>query len=337
MKLNTAISLAGVILLLIIGMVVFLGWSEKEPPKVYKIGILVRGSGYEPAVEGYKGKMKELGYEEGRNVVYDIRFVSNREDLPKVAQEFVDYGVNLIHTYSTPATQAAYEITKDLPNPVPIVFGSMGDPLASGAVKGIQSSGTNVTGVASLSTELTAKRLELLKELFPEAKKVALPHTAREAGDVAANLSADIALDTAQELGVDLVLFPVEDRDDNKRAAELIKKEDVDGIIVGGDSLVWGSIEVYIEQAIKERLPLAVFDLTQVKKGALVGYGPDYKVSGEQSAILTDKILNGRHPSELPIEVPHKLILAFNSKTAQQIDLNASLDFLAKVDVFIEE
>ena len=337
MRRNIIALLIGLFLLIVIGIIFIVSSQIPETPRVYKIGILVRGEGYDPAVEGYLKKMKELGYEEGKNVIYDIRFVTAKEDLPVVAQEFIDAGVDLIHVYSTPATQAVYNATKDLPKPIPIVFGSMGDPLASGVVKGIQSSGTNVTGVASLSTELTAKRLELIQELFPAAKRVAMPHTAREAGDMAANISVDIALETAEKLGMEIILFPVKDKADNTRVAKLIKKKDVEGIIVGGDSLIWGNIQDYINQAIEEKLPLAAFDISQVKKGALVGYGPDYAISGEQSAVLTDKILKGRLPTELPLEVPQKLILAFNAKTAEKIGFAVPQNFLVKVDILVEE
>ncbi len=337
MKRNIIVLLGGLFFLIVVGIIFIVSSQIPETSRTYKIGILVRGEGYDPAVAGYLKKMKEIRYEEGKNVLYDIRYVSAKEDLPKAAQECVEAKVDLIHTYSTPATQAVYNATKNLLDPIPVVFGSMGDPLASGTVKGIQSSGTNVTGVASLSTELTAKRLELIKELFPAAKKVAMPHTAKEAGDRAADISVDIALETAEKLGMEIIPFPVKDKADNARAAKLIKKGDVEGMIVGGDSLIWGSIQDYINQAIEEKLPLAAFDISQVKKGALVGYGPDYAISGEQSAVLTDKILKGRLPAELPIEVPQKLILVFNDKTAKLIGFTVSSDFLAKVDIFIEE
>jgi putative ABC transport system substrate-binding protein len=296
----------------------------------------VRGSGYNQAVEGYQKKMAELGYIEGENVVYDIRFVSKKEELPNVAKSFVEEGVDLIHVYSTPATKAVYEVTKDMEKPIPVVFGSMGDPLASGTVKDIQHSGTNVTGVASLSTELTAKRVEFITELVPDAKRIAMPHTAREAGDIAANLSVDIALETADRLGVEVVPLPVVDKTDNARVAKLITSDKYDGIVVGGDSLIWGSLDLYISQAIQEKLPLAVFSVGQVSKGALVGYGPDYAISGRQSAVLTDKILKGQKPTDLPIEVPQRLVVVVNKSTADAIGLKLDPEFLSKVDIVVE-
>lgn len=305
--------------------------------KVHHIGIFVRGSGYEAAVAGYRRKMRELGYTEGKNVSYDVRFVSAKEEVNRAIQDFIAEGVDLIHTYSTPATQAAYAMTKDLPHPIPVVFGSMGDPLLSGVIKDFGRPGTNVTGVTSLSTELTARRVELLREISPAARRIAMPYTAAENGDIAATKSVTIAQEAAGKLGMTMVLFPVRVKEDNATTAQKIQRRDVDGMIVGGDSLVWSSIDMYIAQAIKQKIPFAAFDLSQVKKGALVGFGPDFAVSGEQAAVLTNQILRGRSPADIPVEVPRKLLLAINRKTAVAIGITFSEAFLKKVDVIIDE
>ncbi len=326
------------VLIVLVG---FLWWSNSAAPpraeKKYHIGILVRGSGYEAAVEGYRAKMKELGYEEGKNVVYAVRFVSAKEDLAPAVDTFLKEGVDLIHTYSTPATQAAYEATKDMQDPTPVVFGSMGDPLLSGVVRDLARPGTNVTGVSSLSTETTAHRLELLREINPAIRRVAMPYTAAENKDAAADKSVEIAKDTARKLGVEMAFFPVRTKEDNAAAASRILAPDIEGMIVGGDSLVWGSIDVYIAAAIKEKIPFAAFDVSQVRKGALIGFGPDYAVSGEQSAILTNQILRGKAPADIPVQVPHKLLLVVNQKTAAAIGISLPDAFLKKADRVIDE
>ncbi len=306
------------------------------PEKVYKIGILVRGSGYEVAVESYKRKMTELGYREGENISYDIRFVSAREELPRVVEEFLAERTDLIHTYSTPATQAAYEVTKIMSIPTPVVFGSVGDPLIAGVVRDFQHPGTNVTGVTSLSTELTARRLELLYEINPSTKRIAMPHTALENGDIAAAKSVEIAEKTAREFGMKLILLPVRAKEDNAVVARRIMRQEMDGMIVGGDSLVWGDIDLYIAQAIREKIPFAAFDLNQVQKGALLGFGPDLAISGEQSAVITHQILRGRSPGEIPVEVPRRLLLMINQATARAIGIALPDAFLQKADVVIE-
>lgn len=335
---NILLSLGLFFLAVVIGV---LWWnndaSVPSTPKKYFIGILVRGSGYESAVDGYRRKMTELGYTEGDTITYDIRFVSAKEDITSVVQDFIKEGVDLIHTYSTPATQAAYQATKDMPHPIPVVFGSVGDPILAGVVHNFERPGTNVTGVSSLSTETTARRLELLREINPRARRIAMPHTDPENGDLAADKSVQIARDTALKLGLQMVFLPVRSKEDNITAAQRILGKDIDGIIVGGDSLVWGSIDVYIEQSIKEKIPFAAFDLSQVQKGALVGFGPDYGVAGEQSAILTNQILRGGSPAEIPVEVPRKLLLIINQRTAAAIGISLPDTFLKKADRVIGE
>ena len=320
----------------VVGVVAYQRFLQK-PAKTYVVGILVRGAGYEAAVEGYKMRMAELGYAEGQNIRYDIRFVDAKEQLPVVVQEFIKGNVDLIHVYSTPATQEAYKGTKDLPNPIPVVFGSMGDPLIAGVVKSAQRPGTNVTGVASLSTELTAKRLELLKQINPATRRVGFPNTRGEEGFWAASKSFDTAPKAAPKLGIELTFYPVKTKAENATVAKKITRENADGIIVGGDSLIWGSIEVYIAQAIAEKIPFSAFDLSQIKKGALVGVGPDYAVSGKQSADISHKIFRGSDPAEIPVQTPERLLTAVNLKTASAIGITFTPEFMSQVDVVINE
>lgn len=310
--------------------------EETQHAKTYHIGILVRGSGYDPAVDGFKKRMSELGYEEGSTITYDVRFVSDKNKLQDAVREFVSSGADLIHTYSTPATEAAIAVTKTMAHPTPIVFGSVGDPLLLSAVRSIEHPGANVTGVASLSTDLTAKRLQLLKEMDPRISRVAMPRTAEEAGDRAANKSVAIAQQAAQDLGIALTLYPVKTQQDNDVVAKKIRRNDTDGMIVGGDSLVWGSLDTYIGQQVAEKIPLAAFSLSQVEQGALMGIGPDLAVSGRQSAEIANKILRGSDPADIPVQVPEKLVFAINMDTARKIGIAFDPAFLRKADVQIK-
>lgn len=300
-----------------------------EEAKIYKIGVLVRGKTYKPGVDGFLAKMRSLGYEEGKNINYIIRYVDRREDLPSVVAEFLKEGVDLIHTYSTPATIEAYKQSQT----VPIVFGSMGDPLASKTVESLQKPNTNVTGVNSLSAPLASKRLEFLKEASPKIRKVAMPLTPE---DVPGKSSYEHALIAAKKLGVEIVPYYISKERDVKATASAIKKEDVDGIVISSDSSVWSNLATYIKQARTEKLPFAVFDKGMVEEGGLLGYGPDYFTSGEQSAVFVDKILRGAKPGDLPIENPSKLILVINLKTAKEIGLALPQALLLKADKIYE-
>ena len=318
-------------------MLLFQRQFEQQPLKTYRVAIVTRKdvAAYEEAIQSYRKKMGDLGYIDGKNVSYNVRHYNNNGELKEIVRDVVASGYDLISTYSTPATVEAYTQTKDLPQPIPIVFGSVGDPLSAGVVHDIGRPGTNVTGVVSLATELTSNRIRLLKEIMPSIKRIAMPHSADELSDSSARKSVQVAQQAAQELNINLVLFSVSSPAKNADIAAMITKEKVDGMIVGGDSLIWGGIDLYIAQAIKEKIPMAAFDLTQITKGALIGVGPDYTHVGQQAATLTHQILRGTTPATIAIQVPDKLILAVNFTTARAIGITLSDELLKRADVVI--
>ena len=321
---------AGIIIILAFLVFSYINTFHKPPlNRSVTIGIIVRGSSYTPGVEGFKKKMAELGYEEGKNIRYDTVFVDKREDIAPVIKRFINEHVDLIHTYSTPVTVEAYNQTKT----IPIVFGSMGDPLASQTIKTLENSGTNVTGVNSLSSPLVVKRLEYLVEAVPGVKKIAIPFTP---DDIPSKTSYALALETAKKLGVTLVPYYISNGHTSAEVAKTILRRDVDGIVISSDTAVWANLDTYVKQSIKEKLPFSVFDKDMVVKGGLIGYGPDYFVSGEQSAVLADKILHGQLPTNLPIENSRKFILAINLDTANAIKVHLPQTLLEKADLVIQ-
>ena len=305
--------------------------------RIYHIAIVTRKgvASYEEAITNYRKKMNEIGYIEGKNIFYDIRYYDKNAELKEIIRDIVASDPHVISTYSTPATVEAYEQTKNLTQPIPIVFGSIADPLSAGVVHDITRPGTNVTGVVSLASELTSNRIRLLKEINPAIKRISMPHSADELNDASARKSVQVAQIAAQELGVHLILFPVLSPDKNASTAAMITKEKIDGMIIGGDSLIWSGIDVYIAQAIKEKIPFAAFDLTQITKGALIGIGPDYTHVGKQAAALTHQILRGTSPATIAIQVPERLILAVNLVTARAIGITFGDELLKRVDIVI--
>ena len=171
-------------------------------------------------------------------------------------------------------------------------------------------------------------------EAVPTVKKVAFPMTP---DDIPGQSSYEIALDIAPKLGIELVPYYITEERDSIATARAIRKEDVDGIVISSDTAVWSRLATYIDQAIQEKLPFAVFDKDMVAKGGLLGYGPDYFGSGEQSAVYADKILQGANPANLPIDSPRKLLLAINNSTAQAIGIEFPPDFLKKADVEVTD
>jgi putative ABC transport system substrate-binding protein len=334
--------IVGIVLLLVAaGAVVFVliqyrSAALSPQSRVYHIGILARGRGsYEVAIKGFQNRMRELGYIEGQNVVYDIRYLSTKDELDKAAQDFVNARVDLMSSYSTPATQAVYRATQQMPSQIPIVFGSLSDPIAAGVVKRIEEPGTNATGVTSLASDLTTKRIELLTRIIPGIKKVAMPRSAVELNDIAVNRSVALGEQAAKELGIELVFFPVRTKEEIASSAAGITARRVQGMIVGGDSLVWGGLDTYIKQAIKEKIPFSAFDIDQVKRGALIGFGPDYSVMGQQVAVISDQIIKGRKPGDIPVETPKKLLLTINLDTARAIGITLDPQLLKEADVII--
>jgi len=319
----------GLIVLLIVAGYVFSRYSlPQTSEKIQKVGIIVRGKSYEAAVGGFKAKMNELGYEEGKNILYNIQFVNKREDLPGVVKAMLDDGVELLHTYSTPATIEAFNQTKI----VPIVFGSMGDPIASGLVQTLQKPGLNVTGISSLSVDTVGKRMEYVKQLVPSIRRVAFAFTE---SDIPARRSYEEAIKAAPRLGLVIVPYYITPERSVQETAAAIFKKDVDAIVISSDSATWANLVDYIAQAKKEKLPFSVFDKDMVEKGGLVGYGPDYAIVGGQAALLVSKILKGAIPGDLPVESPNKFILAINLKTAEENGITISDSFLSIVDFIV--
>lgn len=331
------------VLLLAVGVGTML-WTQYRPApaspssQMYNIGILSRGRGsYEVAIKGFQKQMQELGYVEGQNVTYDIRYLSTKQELDQAVQDFMTAEVDLINTYSTPATQAAYRGTQSMANPIPIVFGSLSDPIGAGVVKSIEEPGTNATGVTSLASDLTTKRIELLTRIVPGIKSIAMPRSAAELNDASVNRSVALAEQAAKRLGIELVQLPVKTQEENPANAARITADRVQGMIVGGDSLIWGNLDDYIKQAIKEKIPFSAFDTDQVKRGALIGFGPDYTVMGQQVATMSDKVLLGKKPEDIPVETPKRLFLTVNLETARAIGITLDPELLKEAEVIIGE
>lgn len=301
--------------------------AAQPPPTL--IGILVRGKSYTPGVDGFKEKMQQLGYREGENVRYLARFIDAREDIPAAVSEFIRSGVVLFYTLSTPVTGEVYKQTKT----IPVIFGSVGDPLATDFVESLQHPGKNVTGISSLSVSLVGKRLEFLLEAVPSVKKVAYPFTPE---DIPAAKSYPVVLGAAHKLGVTIVPYLISKDRDAKATALAIRRRDVDGIVLAADSATWSALNVYVDQAIKEKLPFAVFDKDMVAAGGLIGYGPDYFTVGQQAAVLADKILHGQRPGELPVETPQRFLLGVNLDTAAAIGVRLPPPLLQKADFIVQ-
>ncbi|MBI4487489.1 MAG: ABC transporter substrate-binding protein [Deltaproteobacteria bacterium] len=314
-------------------MAVWLLWGAgpSEAQRIYRIGALVGNDQFVPAIEGFKKRMAELGYQEGKNIKYDVYNARGERDLiGQMAQKLVRDKPDLIVTSSTTATTPVAKLTEG--SGIPVVFLSAGNPLVF--VKSYSSSGNNLTGISSSEIDLTEKRMELLKELAPGIKKVISLNNPKSE-NYEANLKA--TREAAKKLGLGLAEINVTSREEVlKQAKGLLTRKLGDGIMHPPDAIISAAIREITPEINKEKLPSVAVNIGSVKAGALITYAADFFALGQRGAALVDKILKGTKPSDLPIEQPYKLKLVVNLKTAKTIGLKIPKEILLRADEVIE-
>jgi putative tryptophan/tyrosine transport system substrate-binding protein len=306
------------------------GWAQG--PKVYRIGGLVADNQFLPAIDGFKQRMAELGYQEGKNVVYDLQnSMGDREALVKLAAILVQQKPDLIVTSSTTATLPIAKLTKG--TPLPVVFLSAGDPLR--LVKSYASSGNNLTGISSSSIDLIPKRIELLKNIVPKIKRIIV---LVDAGGINSQAAFKVVRNVAPKLELEPVELKVEAKnaEEMKQKTLLIKRSLGDALFVPPEATIVAATEDIARQAIKETLPQVGPNVETVKRGLLAAYSSNYYSTGQQGALLVDKVLKGAKPADLPIELPFKLHLMLNLKTARAIGLDIPKQILLQADDVIK-
>jgi putative ABC transport system substrate-binding protein len=318
--------------LLILALIMAPCWAEAQKP--YRVGALVADDQFIPAVDGFKQRMTELGYVEGKDITYDFQNSKGDQDLlRKLAETLVHRKPDLIVTSSTTASVPIAKLTKG--TNLPVVFLSAGDPLR--LVKSYASSGNNLTGISSSSVELTAKRMELLKGLAPKIKRVILLIDTAAIGINHERLTSD-AQEAAKKLGLEHERLAIHTKnpDEMKQKIHLIKRSLGDALFVPPVATIVASTEDIVRQVIKEKLPHVGPNVETVKRGLLAAYSSNYHSLGQQGAVLVDKILKGAKPADLPIEQPFKLHLRVNLKTARELGLDIPKDILLQADEIIQ-
>ncbi|HXF74726.1 MAG TPA: ABC transporter substrate-binding protein [Methylomirabilota bacterium] len=301
-----------------------------QAQKIYSIGSLNTADQFINAFASFKVRMAELGYREGHNVRYQhYNAKGDSERLRGAANKLAEEKVDLIVTSSTTATVAAAKAAMSAR--IPVLFLSAGNP--EKLVQSFAGFGNNLAGISSASLELTGKRFELLRELAPRAKRVAMPLNPK---GVSYSDIVSEARQTAAKLGFEIAEVHVTAVDEMASVIPTITRKSYDAIFHPPDSLVTEGVEVVANQAVKEKLPVVTSLLVNVKRGCLATYAADYLALGRQGAVLADKILKGAHPAELPIELPDKFKLALNLKTAKAIGLRISKEMLLRADEVVE-
>lgn len=294
----------------------------------YRVGVLHTGFFEEiPSVAGLKAGLKVLGLEEGRNVTLDIRFTRGKlDEAPTAAAALVKSGVDLIFAQ----TEQSARPVKDATQTIPVVFAEVGDPVAAGLVTSVPRPGGNITGISSLATELTPKRLELLKAMFPAVRRV---WVAYYADDLSSAEAARKAQEVAARLKLDVVAQAV--RTPEELVGHLKTLRPGDGLLAP-PSVTMNIPSVILDLERMNRWPALFYNTFWAQAGALVSYGSDPYAEGIQAARLAARILRGERPQDLPVEGCNKIELAVNLKTARSLGVHIPRDILARADRVIE-
>jgi ABC-type uncharacterized transport system substrate-binding protein len=303
--------------------------QAQQPGKVYRIGTLEQTapSGSELLWAAFRKGLRDLGYHEGKNVVFEQRWaMEDRDQLPGLAAELVRSKVNVIVTAATPAALAAKQATTT----IPIVMASQSDPVGTGLVSSLHWPGGNITGLSSMNVELGGKRLELLKEAFPSISNVAL----LGGGSGITSQPKEIE-NTARTLGIQLQVIPVRGSDLQSMFSTVARNR-ADAILLTSSPSLFAQRKQLAELAGKSRLPTMYPQSEYVDAGGLMSYGIIPSDLFYRAATYVDKILKGAKPTDLPIQQPTKFEFSINLKTSKQIGLTIPPNVLARADRVIK-
>ena len=273
--------------------------------------------------------LSETGYVEGQNVAIEYRWAEGRyERLPALAADLVGQKVDVIVAAGPPSARAAKSATST----IPIVFSS-GDPVGEGLVAGLARPGGNLTGVSLLTVELTAKRLELLSEVVPQAGVIALLVNPNDVN--AERITRDVQ-EGARAKGVQLHVLKAGSESEIDAAFPSLVQQQAGGLVVGTDPFFNSRREQLVSLAARHTVP-AIYEWREfAAAGGLISYGSSLTSVYRQIGIYTGKILNGAKPADLPVEQPTRFELVVNLNTAKDLGLTVPPSILARADEVIE-
>ena len=307
-----------------------LGFSVEAQQRktVYRIGFLAGSR--QPYQEAFRQGLRDLGYIEGENILIEYRYGEGKLDrLPDLAAELVRLKVDVIVAVGQGSVRAAKNATKT----IPVVAGSAGDLVGSGLVASLARPGGNLTGTTAIDPDLSAKRLELLRETFPKLSRVSVLGEQGNRGDQDELKETQGA---ARALGIQVQSLEVKDpRQFQSAYAAMIKKHAEALIIFHGTFTLFHRRQL-LELAGKNRLPTMCAQAAWSDTGCLISYGPSRLDSFRRAAVFVDKILKGAKPADLPVEQPMKFELVINLKTAKQIGLTIPQSVLYRADKVIK-
>jgi putative tryptophan/tyrosine transport system substrate-binding protein len=302
--------------------------EAQQAGKVYRIGVLAAGTAaqHAPGIRLLREGLRERGWVNEIAITLHERYADGRyERLPQLAAELVALKVDLIFAAGgTPAIEAAMKATRS----IPIVFPTVGDPVAQKIVQSLAHPGGNVTGLSNMGPETSAKQLELFRDAVPGVKRVGLLVNGTNA---ATPYLIRLSQTAGQSLGIQVETFDVRDSEDTT-TFEKISRAGVQALIIFDDYALNQKVEQFGGLALKYRLPMmATGDTT----GVLLAYSFDVEAQYRRAAHYVDRILKGAKPADLPIEQPAKFVLVVNLKTAKELGLTIPQSILVRADEII--
>ena len=283
------------------------------------------------AVAGLRAGLRDLGYDEHRNITLDVRYSDNRPELlPSLAAELVARKVNVIVTYGPAATNAAREATRT----IPIVMGRMDDADSHGFVANLSRPGGNITGVSFQSGDLATKWFEILKEVLRPGARIAALWDTGSTTNQARLIDA-----AAGTVGVDLLRIDVREPGDFQAALDRARDAGAKGLVLLGSPMLTGDMAQLAGLASARGLASIYYNARFARAGGLIGYGPseaDPSFNYRRAALYVDKILKGGNPAEMPVEQPTRFELTINLKTAKMLGITIPATMLGRADEVIE-
>ena len=302
--------------------------QEHQTGKVYRIGFLRAGPPPTMWVEAFQQGLRERGYVDGQNVLVAFRFTDGSVDpLPQLAEELVRLKVDVILASAGPPALAAQKATSS----VPIVFVSVVDPVELGLIPSLGRPGGNITGLAISSADLTGKRLQLLRELVPKLRRVAVLWDRANPTNPMQLKGAEIA---ARTLGLQLEPVPVQGPNDFDSGFKAVRS--ADGLLQVDSPLFTTHRARLVGLAATSRLPAIYGYRELVEVGGLMSYGADLPDLYRRAATYVDKIFKGSKPADLPVEQPTKFEFVINMRTAKALGLTIPPSLLLRADQIIE-
>jgi putative tryptophan/tyrosine transport system substrate-binding protein len=308
----------------------------QQPDRMRRIGLLMTASendpGYQVLLTTFRDELKKLGWEEGRNILIEYRWKAiDKKSRQQLAKELVVLQPDLMLAQSTTNTAALVQQT----SAIPIIFFSVGDPVGEGFVAGLPRPGRNVTGFINMEASMSGKWLELLKEIAPNIRRVAIlfnPATAPRGG----SYYLDPFNAAAQSLGLETIAAHVHDTSEIETVIAAQAHEPNTGLVVMSDVFPLVHRTEITALTARYRLP-AVYPYRQFAEvGGLLSYGNDLRDNYRRAATYTDRILRGEQPSELPVEIPVKFELVINLKAAKTLGLTIPPAIMLRADEVIE-